>query len=95
MLRDLQRSCELHFAAYNISSNLQYMLRDLQRYLALRQPVDIVYIDRAGQLSQRRVRLLSVNAAHVRAYCYERRAVRTFAVANILAALPAREGGAA
>jgi len=95
MLRDPQRSCELHFAAYNMSSNLQYMLRDLQCYLARRQPVDIVYIDRTGQLTQRRVRLLRVEPDHVRAYCYERRAVRTFAVANILAALPAREGGAA
>jgi len=46
-------------------------------------------------LTQRRVRLLRVDAGHVRAYCYERRAVRTFAVANILAALPAKEGGAA
>jgi len=71
------------------------MLRDLQRYLARRQPVDIVYIDRAGQLTQRRVRLLRVDAAHVRAYCYERRAVRTFNLAKILAAMPAREGGAA
>ncbi|GAB6935701.1 hypothetical protein JCM14720_16220 [Calditerricola yamamurae] len=71
------------------------MLRDLQRYLVRRQPVDIVYIDRAGRFSQRRVRLLHVDADHVRAYCYERRAVRTFAVANILAAMPAREGGAA
>jgi len=71
------------------------MLRDLQRYLARRQPVDIVYIDRSGQLTQRRVRLLRVDANHVRAYCYERRAVRTFSLANILAALPAKEGGAA
>lgn len=95
MLRDPQRSCELHFAAYNMSSNLQYILRDLQRFCARRQPVDIVYIDRAGQLTQRRVRLLRVESDHVRAYCYERRAVRTFSLANILAALPAKEGGAA
>jgi len=47
------------------------MLRDLQRYLARRQPVAIVYIDRAGQLSQRCVRLLQVDADHVRPYCYE------------------------
>ncbi|GAB6936011.1 hypothetical protein JCM14720_19320 [Calditerricola yamamurae] len=71
------------------------MLRDLQRYLVRRQVVDIVYMDRAGRLSQRRVRLLRVDAHHVRAYCYERRAVRTFSLANILAAMPAKEGGAA
>jgi len=47
----------------------------LIRYLARHQPVDIVYIDRAGRLTQRRVRLLRVDAGHVRAYCYERRAV--------------------
>jgi len=50
--------------------------------------VDIVYMDRAGQLSQRRVRLLRVGADHVWAYCYERRAVRMFSLANILAAMP-------
>jgi len=70
------------------------MFRDLQRYLARRQPVDIIYLDRAGQLTQRRVRLLCVADGYVRAYCYERRA-GTFSLANILAALPAKEGGAA
>jgi len=36
-----------------------------------------------AQLTQRRVRLLRVDADHVRAYCYERRAVRMFNLANI------------
>lgn len=64
------------------------MLRDLQRYLARRKPVDIVYIDRTGRLTQRRVRLLRVDTDHVRAYYYERRAVRTFALINILVTMP-------
>lgn len=70
------------------------MLRYLQRFCVRRQTVEIVYIDRAGQLTQRRVRLLCVADGYVRAYCYERRA-GTFSLANILAALPAKEGGAA
>ncbi|GAB7389011.1 hypothetical protein BSNK01_28490 [Bacillaceae bacterium] len=64
------------------------MLRDLQRYLANGTPVDIIYLDRAGRFSKRRLRLLEIVGNHIRAYCYTRRAPRTFAISNILAVQP-------
>ncbi|GAB6932189.1 hypothetical protein [Calditerricola satsumensis] len=65
------------------------MRRDLRRYLALGQPVEIVYLHRDGAITQRRVKLLFVGDTHIRGYCYLRRAVRQFAIANILAVFPA------
>lgn len=64
------------------------MLRDLQRYLASNQPVDIIYLDRAGRITKRRLRLIGIDGEHIRAYCYARRSPRTFVIANILAVQP-------
>lgn len=52
------------------------MLHDLQRYLASSQHVDIIYLDRNSQTSMRTLRLHSVDALSVKAYCLTRRAHR-------------------
>ncbi|MDB5085130.1 MAG: hypothetical protein JWN30_2016 [Bacilli bacterium] len=50
--------------------------------------VEMIYQDRAGVISHRRVRIVSVQGNYVRAYCYARRAVRSFSEETILALFP-------
>ncbi len=64
------------------------MHRDLQRYLLHNQLVEIIYLDRHGKTSKRRLRLLSLHVDTLRAYCYSRKANRVFRIDNILAVLP-------
>jgi predicted DNA-binding transcriptional regulator YafY len=53
--------------------------------------VEIIYLDRNGELSQRKIRLLSVKDGRIRAYCFKRRATRYFSVENVLAMRPVKE----
>ncbi len=66
------------------------MLRDLQRYLSSDQLVDIIYLDRSGQITQRRIKLHSVTEDQVKAYCFARRSIRSFSISNILAIAAAK-----
>ncbi|MED0757432.1 hypothetical protein P4S93_17500 [Aneurinibacillus thermoaerophilus] len=54
----------------------------------LGRTVEIIYLDRNGQLNQRKIRLLSVKDGKIRAYCFKRRATRYFSVENVLAMRP-------
>jgi predicted DNA-binding transcriptional regulator YafY len=58
----------------------------LHRYIG--RIIDIIYLDRSGHFTKRRIRIISVSESTVKAYCYTRRAVRTFTAENILAAIP-------
>lgn len=60
--------------------------KDMQRYLG--QVVQIIYADRQGKLTQRRVKLYAIDGDYVRAYCLEKRSVRSFILDNILAVAP-------
>jgi len=51
--------------------------------------VVLIYADRKGAITQRRVKLIAVEGGRVRAYCLERMAPRTFLAESVLAALPA------
>jgi predicted DNA-binding transcriptional regulator YafY len=64
------------------------MFRDLQRYLSFTPLVEIIYIDRLGQISQRRIKLHSINNEQIKAYCFARRSIRSFFINNILAISP-------
>ncbi|MGO0058673.1 WYL domain-containing protein [Brevibacillus fluminis] len=64
------------------------MLRDLQRYMQHNQLIEIIYLDRHGNTSQRKLRLHSICGNQVKAYCFARRANRVFYIDNILAAMP-------
>jgi predicted DNA-binding transcriptional regulator YafY len=70
------------------------MTRELQRYLASNQLVEMIYIDRNGMASKRTVRLNAITGGRVKAYCYTRRANRVFTIENILAIAPIRSGKA-
>ena len=46
--------------------------------------LEMIYQDCKGNISQRRIKVLSVNDEAFRAYCYTRRQQRTFKLCNIL-----------
>lgn len=45
----------------------------------------IIYLDRTGAISQRRIRVDSVSGGDIRAYCYLRRGIRLFHSDRVLA----------
>ncbi|AQT83591.1 hypothetical protein ERICIV_02635 [Paenibacillus larvae subsp. larvae] len=50
--------------------------------------VEIIYLDRKGQITQRKVQIRSIHGSMVRAYCMLSKSVRTFKLENILAMHP-------
>lgn len=52
--------------------------------------LEMIYLDDKGNLSQRRIRVLSVGEETFKAYCYVRRQQRTFKSNNILSIIPAK-----
>lgn len=61
------------------------MLREWQRYVTSGEPVDIIYLDEFGSITQRRVKPQALKGEAVIAFCFTRRAIRTFLFRNILA----------
>ena len=51
--------------------------------------VEIIYLDRSGQFTKRRVQILSLKDGRAKVYCFERQAPRVLLVENILAIQPA------
>jgi len=47
--------------------------------------VEIIYLDRSNNITQRRIQIRSVRAGVIEAYCYDRQAPRVFRIENILA----------
>ncbi|MFC7392001.1 hypothetical protein ACFQRG_03320 [Scopulibacillus cellulosilyticus] len=47
--------------------------------------IEIIYIDKAGKLSQRHAKIIDVTDHYLKGYCYNRRCVRIFLLKNILA----------
>ncbi|MGI6126076.1 MAG: hypothetical protein ACOYEF_03840 [Planifilum sp.] len=58
----------------------------LKRAAKVGRPVEIIYMDEKGEITQRRIRIRSLGEDLVEAYCYERKGVRRFKRSNILAA---------
>ena len=65
------------------------MRRAFERYVG--QTIDIIYLDRHNKLSQRRIRVLSVDSECMTAYCYVRKAPRLFRNENVLAVMPVQQ----
>lgn len=60
----------------------------LNKYLSCGQIVEVIYLDRHGKTSKRRLKLHSIVNDRLKAYCYSRQAYRVFAIDNILAVFP-------
>ncbi|EGK13587.1 hypothetical protein HMPREF9374_0730 [Desmospora sp. 8437] len=58
----------------------------LQLAARRKETVELIYLDRKGCLTQRRVRILELGEAEVRVFCWERKAFRRLRREGILAA---------
>ncbi len=50
--------------------------------------LDMMYIDKSGAVSKRRIVVIQVGEVSIRAYCHLRQSRRTFLIKNILALVP-------
>jgi hypothetical protein len=58
----------------------------LDKYVG--RTVDIIYVDRIGKFSKRRIQVHSVRDGRSKVFCLERQAYRVLIVENILAVQP-------
>ncbi|TGB04675.1 hypothetical protein [Halobacillus salinus] len=66
----------------------------ISRATVSKQPLEMIYLDSKGNMSQRQVRVVKVNGNQVLAYCYARKQVRSFKLSNILSVFPYQKKGA-
>lgn len=52
--------------------------------------LEMIYQDCQGNISQRRLRVLSIKEESIRAFCYSKKQQRTFKICNILSIGPVR-----
>lgn len=52
------------------------------------QLVEVIYISNSGQITKRRVKVYKVNQQSFIGYCYLRKSIRTFNIANVFALVP-------
>jgi predicted DNA-binding transcriptional regulator YafY len=50
--------------------------------------VEIIYLDRLGKVTQRKIEVRAIQGRVVRAYCLQQRAPRVFVIDRILAVAP-------
>ncbi|WP_456076488.1 WYL domain-containing protein [Lederbergia citri] len=62
----------------------------LKRAAGTEQKLDLIYVKKDNQLSQRTIKVLAVTDYSVKAYCYTKRQFRTFKLDNILSVVPFR-----
>lgn len=58
----------------------------LNRYIG--KTVEIIYVDQKDKITQRTIRIKTIEGGTVKAYCLQQRGPRAFVAANILAIQP-------
>jgi len=61
---------------------------NILKSMQLNQISEMIYMNNNGQISKRRVKVLSVEGNTFKAYCFLRNTKRTFKVDNVLAFVP-------
>lgn len=61
---------------------------NILKSMKLNQIVEMIYMNNNGEISKRRVKVLSVEGNTFKAYCFLRNTKRTFKVDNVLAFVP-------
>lgn len=56
----------------------------LIRSIQSKEKIEMIYLSKDNQASQRIIRVLKINDEMIMAYCYTRRTIRTFKLENIL-----------
>ncbi len=80
---------ELMFA-YN-TNKCSYLMGGDQMHMHIGQTVEIVYIDKAGKITQRKIEVNGIRDGRIRATCLTTGAPRVFLAASILAWQPVTE----
>ncbi|MDP4084418.1 MAG: hypothetical protein Q8934_07335 [Bacillota bacterium] len=60
----------------------------IQRSIEEHFPLEIIYLSKNEELSQRKLIVKEVNGDSIKAYCLLRKEVRTFRLENILSIMP-------
>ncbi len=55
-----------------------------------KQLIDIMYISKSGEITKRTVKVTKVEESTFTAYCFGKRASRTFLLSNVLSFLPVK-----
>lgn len=63
----------------------------LLRAVTDKKPLEMIYMSRDNQISQRVIKVIAVNDSKVKAYCYLKKQYRIFNMDNILSVAPARK----
>lgn len=63
----------------------------LKRAVGSRQRLEMIYINKNNQITQRIIKVIGVTESTIKAYCFTRRQFRTFNTANILSIAPVRQ----
>jgi hypothetical protein len=61
----------------------------IEKYVG--RTVEIIYLDRKGILTQRKIEVQAIKGSRFKAFCLDQRAPRIFLIENILAVMPARK----
>lgn len=61
---------------------------NILKSMQLNQIIEMIYMKNNGEISKRRVKVLSVEGNTFKAYCFLRNTKRTFKVENVLAFVP-------
>ncbi|WP_207952814.1 hypothetical protein [Paenibacillus agricola] len=72
-----------------IIGEVMEMEQKLQRCMG--QKVEIMYIDRHGNITQRLIEARSIKNNYVCAYCFTQKGLRVFRLEQILAAMPMQQ----
>ncbi|SDL03374.1 hypothetical protein [Paenibacillus jilunlii] len=59
--------------------------------MSIGQTIEIIYIDNAGKITQRKIEVMGIRNGRIRATCLSTGAPRVFLAANILAWQPVQE----
>lgn len=52
------------------------------------QLVDMIYISKTNQITQRRIRVIKIDHDTFKAYCFTKHSIRTFIIDNVLSLFP-------
>ncbi|RST75259.1 hypothetical protein D4T97_008370 [Siminovitchia acidinfaciens] len=63
----------------------------LMRAAGSRQRLELIYINKNNQISQRIIKVIGVTESTIKAYCFSNKQFRTFNLANILSIAPVRQ----
>lgn len=64
------------------------MKEQLIKQMDRKQLVDMIYIAKSGEISKRRIKVLHVQNHTFTAYCFMKKAQRTFLINNVLSLFP-------